>query len=260
MNEPATCIRGDTSKMVLRFRVRRALNGHNGRWRVELVDKLGFVHFETALRFHDREQSETYIENLAPLIENGFVSKAKAVSVLAPDVDNELEVDRAVNRVLKHMVRTFEPIVLCLLLAPLLAFGQGAVTTVTIPEGSQVVVVRVSKNAPTNGVVALAPPRPPPPTPNSVQMRLAAQLARGKAAPWTQRFIVTKVEESALSRVEDDDAAPVFSTNYLVTVVPLAANETNAPVVWGTVKTKQLRFWTSRPTKKGDEFEFFPTP
>ncbi len=85
---------------------------------------------------------------------------------------------------------------------------------------------------------------------------MAAQLARAKAAPWTQRFIVSAVEEKAATRNEED-GPPIFSTNYLVTVVPIT-DETNAPVTWGTTRNKSIRFYTTSPTKKGDEFELFP--
>lgn len=87
----------------------------------------------------------------------------------------------------------------------------------------------------------------PPPTPLSVQMRTAMQEARGKAAPWTQRFIAIKVEQDAKTR-EDG----VFSTNYIVTWMSVP-NGTNAMSVWGTFTLP-----TQRPTKKGDEFDFYP--
>lgn len=164
----------------------------------------------------------------------------------------EMRKVREENETLKLTLKIKQAIGI-LLFAPLLAFGQ--VITIDVPEGLQVAIRRVSINAVTNAL-AIAPPKPSP-TPLAVQMRMAAQLARGKAAPWTQRFIVTKVEESAMTRVEDDNAAPVFSTNYIVTVMAISS-ETNTPVAWGAVKNKSIRFVTTRPAKKGDEYEFFP--
>lgn len=108
-------------------------------------------------------------------------------------------------------------------------------------------------------VSAVQPPMPPHASnvmTLSMQMRMAAQIARGKAAPWTQRFMVIAVEEKALTRNEDD-GQPVFSTNYFVTVMPIT-DETNSPVTWGVARNKSLRFITTSPTKRGDEFELFP--
>lgn len=119
--------------------------------------------------------------------------------------------------------------------------------TITVPAGAAVNVVRGTNT----------PPAPPMPRVTSLshEMRMAAQLAAGQAAPWTQRFIVTRVEEDA--RTRNDGVSNLFSTNYVVTVAPVTG-ETNDPTVWGAVKARTIRFVTTRPTKKGDEFELFP--
>lgn len=112
-------------------------------------------------------------------------------------------------------------------------------------------------------VVAVPPTNPPVlPSPLSVKLRQAAQEARGKAAPWAQRFIATKVELLPLTLTEDDDEGlprgqTSFTTNYLVTLAPVAEG-TNAPAVWGAVKAKTIRVVTQRPTSKGDEFVLYP--
>jgi hypothetical protein len=97
--------------------------------------------------------------------------------------------------------------------------------------------------------------------PLSVKMRQAAQEARGKAAPWAQRFIATKVEALPLTQTEDDnDGVPrgkvSYTTNYVVTLAPVAGDEPLA--VWGAVKAKTIRVVTRRPTVKGDEFTLYP--
>lgn len=127
-------------------------------------------------------------------------------------------------------------------------------------EVPNTVVVRVEVAQPTNQ----PPPLPmPPPIPMSVKMRQAAQEARGKAAPWSQRFIATKVEVIPLTQTEDDDdgvprGKTSFTTNYVVTLAPVAGTEPVA--VWGAAKAKTIRVVTQRPTAKGDEFTFYPEP
>lgn len=153
----------------------------------------------------------------------------------------EMRKARDENQALKLALRLKQAMGI-LLLFPTLAFSQ---PTPPVPTINVVVTVVQTNATPTNAVIA----EPPHPSilPLSMQMRMAAQLARGKASPWLQRFMVSAVEEK---RADE-------STNYLVTVVPIT-DETNAPVSWGTTKNNSIRFYTIVPTKKGDEFELFP--
>lgn len=86
----------------------------------------------------------------------------------------------------------------------------------------------------------------------SVTMRRAAQLARGKDAPFTQRFIAVNVVADARPRKN-----AVFSTNYFVTWAPVS-DETNAPIAYGATASKTFKLELEYPVKKGDEFLFFP--
>jgi hypothetical protein len=146
-------------------------------------------------------------------------------------------------------------VILVTLLSALAASAVGAEVTNTV-----VVRLEVAPPPATNATNELPTP-PSTPSPLSLKMRQAAQEARGKAAPWAQRFIAVKVEVLQLNQTEDDDdgvprGKTSFTTNYLVTLAPVAGTEPLA--VWGAVKAKTIRVVTQRPTAKGDEFTFYP--
>lgn len=162
----------------------------------------------------------------------------------------EMRKARQENETLKLALRLKQAMAL-VLFSPLLAFGQVNGVVVTVPEGTHVVVVRELTNKVAKHLVAPMPPTPAPPTPMSIQMRNAAQLAKGKAAPWTQRFMAVHVIEDAQTRT-DKNGVSKFSTNYFVTYAA-PTWKTNELTAWGTFTLE-----TTRPTKRGDVFEFFP--
>lgn len=106
---------------------------------------------------------------------------------------------------------------------------------------------------------------PPDVVPMSVKMRMAAQLARNQAAPWTTRFVATRVDEKPLSSPDKDEQGlpngkTVWTTNYIVTLQPIPINETNEPVAFGATKTGLLRMRVEFPIKVGDKLDLAPVP
>lgn len=140
------------------------------------------------------------------------------------------------------------------LLMALPVFAQSnASVTVTVPAGSTIVTPSATNPAP----ASIMPPQVTIPAPTldqerihklGLEFRAARFLAEKMAAPWHQRFIVTKAE-------------PKFTdgeTNYIVTLMPVPSGESNSVVAWGAVKARTIRMEMDRPVKKGDEFDFTP--
>lgn len=125
-----------------------------------------------------------------------------------------------------------------------LAETNDAPVFITVPPGSNVIII-------TNPT-----PPIPPEVPMSVTMRRAAQLAHGKDAPWTQRFVATRVKKDARSR--EASGVLAFTTNFIVTFTPVS-EETNSPIAYGATKSKSFTLEIEYPVKKGDEFFFFPS-
>lgn len=147
---------------------------------------------------------------------------------------------REENEALKLALKIKQAIGILLLLAPLIAFGQGV--TITIPDGMQVAIVRVSTNAVTNAV-AIAPPAP---------MRIGAKMAKaaelqppspvpppilGKQFPYISTCSalttqsVTTVYEVKFLRAIERTAGGALETNFATLQTnTVSVTQTNTPL------------------------------
>ena len=133
--------------------------------------------------------------------------------------------------------------------------------TVIAPAGTKVEVMHTTNLTTINTNHASIMP---PAAPMSVQMRKAAQEARNKAAPWTTRFQVLKVEERPVLQVgKGEDGVPDNTnhtiTNWIVTLQPIPIDETNMPVVFGAVKSGLMKWRLEFPVKVGDKLDLAPS-